>query len=192
MRLLLMTIALVTSTFALGEVNILLKNNTDKESQKREQIAKLIQQYDLKKWWFTDDIIIDETTRSPFSHPVLTLTASMPNNDPAALSQLLHEQIHWFEDERPEEVESTITALKALYPSVPVGYPEGARDEFSTYLHIAVCLMELDALAELLGKQQAQNVIATNGKYFYKWIYSTVLQDQEKIRQLLKDNKLYI
>ena len=33
--------------------------------------------------------------------------------------------------------------------------------------------MELDALAELLGKQQAQNVIATNGKYFYKWIYST-------------------
>jgi hypothetical protein len=116
----------------------------------------------------------------------------MPSNDLAGLSQLLHEQIHWFEDARKAEVANTIEELKKLYPSVPVGFPDGARSEFSSYLHIAVCLMELDALSKLLDKEKAETIIATNGRYFYKWIYKTVLRDQNQIRQILKRNGLYI
>jgi hypothetical protein len=156
---------LFISQIAAAEIDVSLANGTEKEELKREQISRLIEQHDLKKWWFTDKIVIDESVRSPFSHPVLTLKATMPNNDNAGLSQLLHEQIHWF---------------------------EGARSEFSTYLHLAVCLIELDALTHVLGKEKAEKVIATNGKYFYKWIYKTVLQDQTQIREVLKSNGLYI
>ena len=52
--------------------------------------------------------------------------------------------------------------------------------------------MELDALTHILGKEKAEEVIATNGKYFYKWIYKTVLQDQAQLREILKNNRLYI
>ncbi|UCX05637.1 hypothetical protein [Shewanella glacialimarina] len=174
------------------EVNISLVNDSDNEKAKQKQVLRLIETHDLEKWWFTDNIIIDESARSPSSHPVLILTATMPNNDPAGLSQLLHEQIHWFEDIRKIQVSQTIAELNKLYPSVPVGFPDGARSESSTYLHLAVCLMELDALAQILGKEKAEEVIATNGKYFYKWIYQTVLEDQIQIRQILKNNDLYI
>jgi hypothetical protein len=149
------------------EVNISLVNDSDNEKAKQKQVLRLIETHDLEKWWFTDNIIIDESARSPSSHPVLILTATMPNNDPAGLSQLLHEQIHWFEDIRKIQVSQTIAELNKLYPSVPVGFPDGARSESSTYLHLAVCLMELDALAQILGKEKAEEVIATNGKYFY-------------------------
>jgi hypothetical protein len=88
----------------------------------------------------------------------------MTKNDLAGLSQLLHEQIHWFEDARKKEVSKTVAELQKIYPSVPVGFPNGARSEFSTYLHIAVCLMELDALTHILGKEKAEKVISTNGK----------------------------
>ena len=142
------------SQVAAAEVDVSLAHGTEKEELKREQIFRLIEQHDLKKWWFTDKIIIDESARSPFSHPVLTLKASMPNNDYAGLSQLLHEQIHWFEDARKEEVANTVAELRRIYSSVPVGFPDGARSESSTYLHLAVCLMELDALTHLLGKEK--------------------------------------
>ncbi|MBQ4889379.1 hypothetical protein J8L86_05935 [Shewanella sp. MMG014] len=183
---------LFLSQVSATDLDISLSHDSEKEKMKRAQIIRLIEQHDLSQWWFTDTIVIDESIRSPFSHPVLTLKASMPNNDPAGLSQLLHEQIHWFEDTRQKEVENTISALRKMYPIVPVGYPEGARSEFSTYLHLAVCLLELDALAEVLGKEKAETVIATNGQYFYKWIYKTVLKDQAKIRTVLKSNNLYI
>ena len=124
-------------------VSFSLSNNSLSEQAKKEQISRVISTYDLEKWWFTQSIIIDENARSPFSHPILTLGVSRPNADLSALSQLIHEQIHWFEDPRKVEVKNSVSVLKLLYPNVPVGYPEGARDELSTYLHIAVCLLEL-------------------------------------------------
>lgn len=177
---------------AMEQVSISLPNNSVAEQEKKAQILRLIEQYDLEKWWFTEKIVIDEATEIPFSHPVLTLGTFRPHDDISGLSELLHEQIHWYEDSRTEQVKNTISALKELYPKVPVGYPEGARNEFSTYLHLAVCLMELDALTELVGQEKAREVVANNGNYFYKWIYKTILKDGDKIRDALKNNGLYI
>jgi hypothetical protein len=177
---------------AMEDVSISLANNSVAEQEKKAQILRLIEQYDLEKWWFTEKIVIDEATESPFSHPVLTLGTFRPHADLSGLSQLLHEQIHWYEDSRTVQVKNTISALKKLYPKVPVGYPEGAESEFSTYLHLAVCLMELDALSALVGQEKAREVVANNGNYFYKWIYKTILKDGNKIRDALKNNGLYI
>lgn len=171
---------------------ITLANNSSKEKAKEQQITRIVANYHLTPWWFTNEIVIDEHARSPFSHPKLTLTAFRPNDDLSGLSQLLHEQIHWFEQSRKLEVNKTIDELKLHFPNVQVGYPDGARDEFSTYLHLAVCLLELDAMTQLLGKDKAESVIATNGQYFYKWIYKTVLQDQQTIRTILMNNDFYI
>lgn len=115
-----------------------------------------------------------------------------PNADLSLLSQLLHEQIHWFEDSRKNQVEKAIIDLKVLYPEVPKNRPSGAKNERSTYLHLAVCLLELDALTEILGEQKARDIITNNSKYFYKWIYKTVLEDTDKIRSILTNNDLYI
>jgi hypothetical protein len=179
-------------SYAMEDIHISLANNSAAEQAKKAQVLRLIEQYDLERWWFTEKMVIDEATRSPFSHPVLTLGVSRPNSDLSGLSQLLHEQIHWYEDSRKEQVKNTILALKKRYPKVPVGYPKGARSEFSTYLHLAVCLMELDALSAIVGQDKARDIVANNGKYFYKWIYKTVLKDEDKIRDILKNNDLYI
>ena len=60
-------LTLFISQIAAAEIDVSLANGTEKEELKREQIFRLIEHYDLKKWWFTDKIIIDESARSPFS-----------------------------------------------------------------------------------------------------------------------------
>ena len=37
---------------------------------------------------------------------------------------------------------------------------EGARDEFSTYLHLIVCYLEFSAMKELLGEPKAREIMA--------------------------------
>ena len=185
-------LSMICSTAFAESLNISYANNTASEKLKGQQIERIVGRYKLDKWWFTDEIMIDDAARSPFSHPVLTLTTTRPNNDLSGLSQLIHEQIHWFEESNKLQVENAIAELKKVYPEVPVGYPNGARSEYSSYLHLIVCLLELDALTEIVGKDKANAVVSTNGKYFYKWIYQTVLSDQDKIRDVLVRHKLYI
>ncbi|WP_350432302.1 hypothetical protein ABIS04_00990 [Shewanella sp. H8] len=175
-----------------AQLDVELTSHTDKEKLKQLQLERVTQQYDLAKWTFTDKVLIDESATRPYSHPTLTITVSRPSDDGSFLSQYLHEQIHWFEDSRQIEVNKVVATLKQKYPNAPITGPEGADGVFSTYLHLAVCLLEYDALTELLGKQKANEVISTNSKYFYKWIYRTVLADPEFIRNVLKQSDLYI
>jgi hypothetical protein len=174
------------------KLEIILANGSEAETLKKQQLERIISKYDLSKWLFTETIKVDENTRSPFSHPILTVGAKRPHADLSALSQLIHEQIHWYEDPRKSQVENVVAELQGIYPEVPIGYPNGARNEFSTYLHLAVCLLELDALSHLLGEEKAREIISNNSKYFYKWIYQKVLSDTDKIRIILVKNDLYL
>ena len=182
----------ILSFDAFANLDVELANKSEKEQLKYTQLKRIENAYDLSKWQFTNNIVIDDTAERPHSHPKLTLTVSMPKNDGAFLSQYLHEQIHWFEDSRKTEVENVINDLKIKYPDAPTKGPEGARSKRSTYLHLAVCLLEYDALTEVLGEEKAHKIISINSKYFYKWIYQKVLTESGTIRDILVKHNLYI
>jgi hypothetical protein len=49
-----------------------------------------------------------------------------------------------------------IAEVKTIYPKVRVGFPDGARDEESSYLHLLVCYSEYQADKELFGELKAR------------------------------------
>lgn len=178
---------LFATTEAQGSLDISLKNNSETESQTRDRLQKLLRQYDLSKWTFTRKVMIEDKV-IPHSHPVLTL--STRGDADALLATFVHEQIHWFLDENSERTDKAIAELRDLYPKVPVGPPDGARNEGSTYLHLIVNYLEYEAVRELLGEEKAREMLG--GKGYYKWIYKTVLTDASRIKEVLERNRLRI
>jgi hypothetical protein len=172
---------------AQDKLEISLKNNSESESRTREELQKLLQEYDLSKWLFTRKILIEDKV-IPHSHPVLTL--STRGEGDALLATFVHEQIHWFLVEHSERTEKAKAELRAMYPKVPVGPPDGARNEGSTYLHLIVNYLEYEAMTELIGEAKARKLL--EGKGYYKWIYKTVLADTGRIKDVVERNKLKI
>jgi hypothetical protein len=171
------------------DLEFVLQNGSENEVKTREQLKKILKQYDLSKWIFTKKIIIDEKS-IPHSHPVLTLHTRHLDNDLQLLSTFIHEQIHWFEEERKEQKAAAIKELQAAYPEAPDKLPEGSRDKYSTYLHLIVCYSEYEAMKELVGEKQATEVMQS--WTHYKWIYRTILTDHKKIRSIIEKNNLKI
>lgn len=172
---------------AQDKIEISLKNRSDSEAQTKERLEKLLQRHNVSKWVFTRKIIIEDNV-IPHSHPVLTL--STRDDGDKLLATFVHEQIHWFLVENWERTEKAKTELRAAYPKVPVGRPDGARDEDSSYLHLIVNYLEYQAMRELVGDARAKEVF--EGKGYYKWIYRTVLTDTSKLKEVVERNRLRI
>lgn len=162
----------------------------EREQATKEQLNRLLKKYDLSKWIFTENVIVDYYTQIPHSHPVLTLNTRYLKNDEKLLSTFVHEQIHWFTSSNRNAVDKTVADFKTFYPEVPVGKGEGARDEFSTYLHLIVCYLEFSAMTELLGEPKAREIMAR--WRHYKWIYKTVLNEGDKLKAVIQKNKLLL
>lgn len=125
---------------------------------------------------------------TPHSHPVLTLNTRQVDNDDGCLGTFLHEQFHWYAASKREKVMRAINALRGIYPTVPVGAPEGARDEDSSYLHLIICTLELDALCQLIGDERGRQQISD--RRYYKWIYRQTLSDTGLIRKIMERHEL--
>ena len=166
-----------------------LFNGSTSEQEAADQLARLAESYDLTPYVFTNKIQFKEM-EIPHSHPVLTLNTRYIEHDNHALSTFLHEQVHWFMESKKEDEKAAIEALKAIYPKVPVRGGEGARDEYSTYLHLMVCMEEYDALANYMGEEMARKTIEQ--KRHYKWIYKQVLENPDQIRSVMTDHGLVI
>jgi hypothetical protein len=113
------------------ELDIALQRGATAEAQTREQLQRILKTYDLSRWIFTESIRIDETA-IPFSHPTLTLSTRHLKDDELLLSTFVHEQAHWFLAERADDAGAAIQELRKMFPKVPSGPPEGARNEYST------------------------------------------------------------
>jgi hypothetical protein len=174
-------------TIAQDTIEISLKNNSKTEAQTKERLEGLLQKYNLSKWMFTRKILIEDKV-IPHSHPVLTLNTKEDGD--VLLATFVHEQIHWFLSANFERTEKAKAELKAIYPEVPVGSPNGARSKESTYLHLIVNYLEYEATRELLGEGRAKAVF--EGKGYYRWIYKTVLTDSSRIKDIVERNKLRI
>jgi hypothetical protein len=166
-------------------LDIRLHSGTTLEQRGREQLLQILKTYDLEKWLFTRTVVIQSRV-IPHSHPVLTLNTRYVDDNLAQLATFLHEQLHWFiTDHVPEAAtEAAIHELRRLFPQVPTTPPEGARGERSTYLHLIVCYLELEALSEITGVETAREKLATSDHY--TWVYSKVLADTNRIRELVQ------
>ena len=175
--------------YAQAKIDISLKNGSPGEIQTRDQLQRLLTTSDLSKWIFTRSILIDEKA-IPHSHPILTLHTRHLKDDDLLLSTFVHEQLHWFLVQKDKETNEAIKDLRALFPKVPVVFPEGAGDEESTYLHLLVIYLEYRADREILGELRTKQVMDFWSGDHYTWVYKTVLERTRDIGSIAFKHKL--
>ena len=182
---------LVIAQTAPAQLEITLKNNDQREQQTKQQLQRLLSTYDVSNWMFTRKVVIESGSVIPHSHPVLTLSTRHLKDDELLLSTFVHEQLHWYLVEKFKETEEAYKELRSMFPKVPVGFPEGAKDEESTYKHILVCYLEYQAVRVLLGELKAKQVMDFWAVDHYTWIYKTVLEREREIVTLMRKHKLF-
>jgi hypothetical protein len=167
------------------KISIKLKNDSERENKTKEVLERILDKYNLDKWIIKNEIIIEEGVIS-HSHPTITLNTRF-EREGVLLSKFLHEQMHWVVDSRGnliDEVPRAIEELKREFPNAPIGRPEGAKHERSTYSHLMVCRLELLATAEAVGMDKAKEVVLNEP--FYTWIYRKVVEEGDKIDPIIK------
>lgn len=135
------------------EIRVRLDGNDPRVEEAGSKTVRVLAEHDLRPWGFTHEVVIT-SEGIPHSHPVLTLTTESEyfEDDLRQLSTFVHEQLHWFAADNEAAVERAIEHLRRRYPEVPVRGGEGGRSEYSTYLHLIVNWLELDAMVELVGR----------------------------------------
>jgi hypothetical protein len=172
-------------------LEIKLQHGDAAETQERDQLLRLLRTYDVKPWIFTHALIIDSSPGViPHSHPVLTLHTRHLKDDDLLLSTFVHENLHHFLDQNHEKTEAAKRELRAVFPKVPVGYPEGADSEDSSYEHLIVNYLEYRADKELLGEERAFQVIQFWMADHYRWIYRQLLEEGYQIGPIVRKNGL--
>jgi hypothetical protein len=155
----------------------------------KQNLEHLLKIYDLTPILFTKDITIQSMV-VPRSHPVLTLNTRYAESPQELLALFIHEQFHWWVAQQGTELEKAISELKDIYPSIPV--KGAARSEYSSYLHLIVCLLEFETLVFYLGEDDANKLITKyiNLENLYPWIYGEVRDKRIELNQILNRNKL--
>jgi hypothetical protein len=105
--------------------------------------------------------------------------------------RLSTKQFHWWASGNNDAAtRQAIAELRAMFPKVPAGAPEGAVDENSSYLHLLVCYLEYRAMRELLGEFKSRQIMEFWATDHYTWIYKTVLAKPGEISAILFKYKL--
>ena len=180
-------LALTASAFAADPISIKLAHNAGRERQTSEQLQKVISSYDLSKYTFTREVVIEERAMN-HAFPVLTLNVRFADSPDELLSSYVHEQLHWYLRDHDAQQKAAIDELRQMYPNAPVGLPEGADSAYSTYGHLVDCYLEIQADRELIGPKRTDEVI--RNKPWYTWIYKTILRDEDKIRGVVQEHNL--
>jgi hypothetical protein len=170
-------------------IRIDLAHNTEREQRTKTQLEHVLTSYDLRKYTFTSRVMIEERAIN-HAFPVLTLNARFADSPDELLSSYVHEQLHWHLRHHDKQQRDAVNELQRLYPSAPVGLPEGAETLFSTYGHIVDCYLEIQADRQLIGPERTDAVIRDKGHY--TWIYETVLRDEPRIAALVARHALEV
>lgn len=157
-------------------LTIELKKETERSQRTKAQLEKLLGEYDLSPYIQTTRIVIEEGV-IPHSHPFLTIHTRHLGDDLMLLSTFVHEQMHWLVAGRDSAEAGAVADFRKIYPEVPVGRPNGARDEYSSYLHLIVCDLEYQAMTDLVGREKARETLSRITHY--QWIYKQVLEEPQ-------------
>lgn len=181
--------ALATTVFAADFLSITLKHNSPRELQTKAELEQVLRDYDLRKFTFTREVVIEEQAIN-HAFPILTLNTRFADSEDELLSSFIHEQLHWYLREHPAQMRDAVDQLRQFYPKVPVGGSEGAETEYSTYGHIVDCYLEIQADRQLIGEERTRAVI--RDKKHYSWIYQTDLNDEPRIAAIVHRERLQI
>jgi hypothetical protein len=165
-------------------VTIRTANGTAREETVRGELGELLRRYDLSRWTFTDDVIIEQGV-IPHSHPVLTLNTRTSGDD--LLGAYLHEQLHWLLATRWADpaMATAWREVRSRYPDPPGPDSGGTADAESSQLHLLLGALQVDVLSTLIGTGRTQAVIAgliETG--VYPWSYRTVTRDLDPLLDL--------
>jgi len=179
---------LISATaLAADTIEIQTSHHSAREQQEKLELEQLLKKYDVSKYTFTRTVVIEERAMN-HAFPVLTLNVHFLGSDDELLSSFLHEQLHWYLAQHRPAMEDAVRRLKTMYPHAPVGLPEGADSEYSTYGHLVDCYLEIQADRQLIGPERTDRVI--RNKPWYTWIYKTILKDEDRIAALVKYENL--
>lgn len=181
------TIASTPAIAGSSDFDIRLARGTEREKLAATQLRRLIDSHDISPFIFTYTVVIREGD-VPHSHPLLTINTLHLKDDASALSVFIHEQFHWLGAALNANTKAAIKDLKAIYPNAPGYRGGGARDDYSTYVHLLVGLQEYRATASLFGEAEAKRVIAR--KPHYRWIYRQVLENEAAIAAIVEEHSL--
>lgn len=184
-----LTLIAAGAAWAAESVTIELRHHSEREMRTKMELQRILSAYDLSKYTFTNKIVIEDRAVA-HSFPVITLNTRFLDSDDELLSSFLHEQLHWHLRKHHRQTEEAIRQLRILYPRVPVGMPEGAETEYSTYGHLVDCYVEIQAGRKLIGAERTIAVISHKGHY--TWIYDTIFKDEAKIAAIVEREGLGI
>jgi hypothetical protein len=142
----------------------------------------------MSKYTITRDIVIE---RGAINHssPVLTLNLRFLDNDDLALSVYGHEQGHWYLMERHRSENPLLFEdLQRTFPNLDDRVPGVDGELRSSYFHIAVCMLEWQAMEELVIAERSRKVIEWKQKDHYTAIYEILLNHREQAESLLNRN----
>jgi hypothetical protein len=168
-------------------VDIRTAHDTDRENAARTALRQVLAAHDLRRWMFTDLVIIDEDIRGGLSHPLTISPALLVQRPALALTTFLHEQLHWLEGPGTESASAEASKLWPDPPPLPAG---GATDPTSTWLHLSVCALEYHSLSELLGPSAAADELRQHAGY--SWIYGQILANPRWFSGLLHRHGLQL
>lgn len=178
-----------TSRAQENDLEVSLAHGTPAEEATRTQLHRLLASHDLRPWVFTHKVIIDEEA-IPHSHPVLTLHTRHLGEDDQLLSTFIHEEIHWFLDSRAARTERAVAELRSNFPRIPVGYPDGAQSEQSSYEHLLVIFLEREGLTGAVGEPRTSEVFRFWEEDHYRALYKIVRQNRDALARVLIRNEL--
>jgi hypothetical protein len=189
LRMLILVSLLVSAALATDPVDIQTASHNPREAQASAELKDILKKYDLSKYTFTRRVVFEQGAMN-HAFPVLTMNVRFVGSEDEMLSTFVHEQLHWWLRDHPNEMQRAVRQLRGLYPRVPVGLPDAAETEYSTYGHLVDCYLEIQADRELIGEKRTSDVIAH--KPWYTWIYSTILHDESKIAAIVAAERLNV
>jgi hypothetical protein len=156
----------------------------------RDMLLDARRRFDLSRFEYSTRVRI-APTEIPHSHPRITLNTWV-RDDLGLLSMYLHEQMHWYvtwySHARAPQWRQLFSQLRERYPAAPVGGTDGANDAFSTYLHLLVNWLEVEAVSQFINRDRVVQHVRLMP--FYRWIYQTVIDDWQLLEALYRDQGL--
>jgi hypothetical protein len=175
-----------------GDLEITLDLESVRRSAERvrETLTVLRRRFDLSPFEYSKRVRISPL-EIPHSHPIITLN-TFASDELGVLSTYLHEQMHWYltwyGQTWPAPWRELTKALHARYPDAPADPPEAAPDAFSTFMHLIINWLEIEATARFIAREKV--IAYARARPFYRWMYRIVIEDWEALGALYAAHKL--